>query len=204
MSWPSTRTTPEVGVTLPLLLLFLVVLPAPLGPSSAKISPWPMSRSTLLSACKPDSYVLVSFEMEMMDDMAASLASTRGPMNCRNDGPALRRTVAMRRAERDSVLCQRLPCGAFLLGRFPFRRHVDPSTPSKRKTDGYRLLGGPCAVLAFAHMLDLFAHEFTGLCGRRLSFPLFLAGTFDGFLLRHGQLLCYLHPSTHREYRSRN
>src|SRR3569623_781077 len=92
----------------------------------------------------------------------------------------------------------------FLLGRFPFRRHVDPGAPCFRKTDGYRLLGGPCAVLAFAHMLDLFAHEFTGLCGRRLSFPLFLAGTFDGFLLRHDQLLCYLYPSIHREYRSRN
>src|SRR3569623_663518 len=92
----------------------------------------------------------------------------------------------------------------FLLGRFPFRRHVDPGAPCFRKADGYRLLGGPRAVLAFAHMLDLFAHELTGLRGRRLSFPLFLTGTFDGFLLRHDQLLCYLYPSIHREYRSRN
>src|SRR3569832_662281 len=115
MSWPSTRTTPEVGVTMPQMMLIKVVLPAPLGPSSAKISPWPMSRSTLLSACKPDSYVLVSFEMEMMDDMAACLASTRGPMNCRYDGPALRRTVAKQHTKHDNEHNQHQPKGALLL-----------------------------------------------------------------------------------------
>jgi hypothetical protein len=39
MSWPSTETCPVEGVTMPQTMLIRVVLPAPLGPSSAKISP---------------------------------------------------------------------------------------------------------------------------------------------------------------------
>src|SRR5512135_819132 len=56
-------------------MLMSVVFPAPLGPRSAKISPWPMSRSTAFSALRPDLYVLVSREMEMMGDIPASLAA---------------------------------------------------------------------------------------------------------------------------------
>jgi hypothetical protein len=39
MSWPATETLPEVGLTMPQMVLISVVLPAPLGPSRAKISP---------------------------------------------------------------------------------------------------------------------------------------------------------------------
>src|SRR3569623_3160037 len=39
-------------------------------------------------------------------------------MNCRNDGPALRRTVAMRRAERDSVLASAYRVERFFLLAF--------------------------------------------------------------------------------------
>ena len=45
MSWPSTVTLPAVAFTMPQTMLISVVLPAPFGPSSAKISPRRMSRS---------------------------------------------------------------------------------------------------------------------------------------------------------------
>ena len=47
MSWPSTVTVPPLGLTMPQMMLISVVLPAPLGPSSAKISPRRISRSML-------------------------------------------------------------------------------------------------------------------------------------------------------------
>src|SRR3569833_1811029 len=81
MSWPSTSTVPELGVTMPQMMLIRVVLPAPLGPNSAKISPSWISRSIPLSACKPDSYVLIRWEIAMMGGMAESLPSSRGTMN---------------------------------------------------------------------------------------------------------------------------
>ena len=43
-------TVPLLGRTMPQTMLMSVVLPAPLGPSSAKISPRPMERLTPLSA----------------------------------------------------------------------------------------------------------------------------------------------------------
>ena len=52
-SWPSAMTVPSPGVTMPQMMLMSVVLPAPLGPSSAKISPGRISRLTSLSARKP-------------------------------------------------------------------------------------------------------------------------------------------------------
>ena len=54
MSWPSAITVPLDGVTMPQTMLMSVVLPAPFGPSSAKISPLPISRSIFLSATKPE------------------------------------------------------------------------------------------------------------------------------------------------------
>jgi hypothetical protein len=45
-------------------------------------------------------------------------------------------------------------------------------------------------MLPFPNVMDLFADEFSGLCSRRFAFASILAGTFDGFLLRHGKLLC--------------
>jgi hypothetical protein len=50
MSWPSAVTLPEVALTMPQITLISVVLPAPFGPSSAKISPRRISRSICLSA----------------------------------------------------------------------------------------------------------------------------------------------------------
>ena len=44
----------RVGLTMPQTMLMSVVLPAPFGPSSAKISPWRISRLTSLSAWKPE------------------------------------------------------------------------------------------------------------------------------------------------------
>ena len=54
MSLPSTRIVPPVGRTSPHTAPISVVLPAPFGPSSAKISPRRMSRSTDASASCPD------------------------------------------------------------------------------------------------------------------------------------------------------
>src|SRR5688500_17888020 len=74
MSWPSAITTPEVAVTMPQTMLMRVVLPAALGPSRAKISPFWISRSTFFSAARPEAYVLVSFEMEMTGTIRATIA----------------------------------------------------------------------------------------------------------------------------------
>ena len=54
MSWPPTVTLPSVALTIPQMMLMSVVLPAPFGPSSAKISPRRISRSTFFSALKPE------------------------------------------------------------------------------------------------------------------------------------------------------
>ena len=54
MSWPAARTVPRLGVTMPQTMLISVVLPAPLGPSSAKISPLSMSRLMSSSATWPE------------------------------------------------------------------------------------------------------------------------------------------------------
>jgi hypothetical protein len=54
MSWPSTVTVPLLALTMPQTMLISVVLPAPLGPSSAKISPRRMSSRIPLSAAKPE------------------------------------------------------------------------------------------------------------------------------------------------------
>ena len=50
ISRPSTRTSPPLRFTIPHTILMSVVFPAPFGPSSAKISPRAISRSTLFRA----------------------------------------------------------------------------------------------------------------------------------------------------------
>ena len=50
MSWPSAITVPVVGVTIPQTMEINVVLPAPFGPSRAKISPLLIVRSMRFSA----------------------------------------------------------------------------------------------------------------------------------------------------------
>ena len=54
MSCPSTRIVPWLGRTRPQMVPIRVVLPAPFGPSRAKISPRLISRLTFLSAVKPE------------------------------------------------------------------------------------------------------------------------------------------------------
>src|SRR6188472_3694601 len=66
MSCPPTRTLPSLGLTIPQMMLISVVLPAPLGPSNAKISPRWMSKLTLLSAWYPVAYVFDRFSIEMI------------------------------------------------------------------------------------------------------------------------------------------
>src|SRR5438876_5757214 len=58
---------------MPQMVLISVVFPAPLGPSKAKISPRRMSRSTLLSAWKPEAKVLERFDTEMIACMEAPI-----------------------------------------------------------------------------------------------------------------------------------
>ena len=53
MSWPSTMHRPSLALTMPQMMLISVVLPAPFGPSRAKISPRRISRSTCFRARSP-------------------------------------------------------------------------------------------------------------------------------------------------------
>src|SRR5215831_15032043 len=104
MSWPSTVTRPSLGFTIPQTMLMSVVLPAPFGPSSAKISPRRISRLTFFSALKPEAYVLDRFATEMMDCMACVVIllprtgklaqGERGLGACRLDPPQLRQQRA--------------------------------------------------------------------------------------------------------------
>jgi len=73
MSCPSAITVPDVALTSPHTIPMSVVFPAPFGPSSAKISPRRISRSTSSSARNPDAYVFDSFLMEMIESTRATL-----------------------------------------------------------------------------------------------------------------------------------
>src|SRR6266851_1893464 len=55
MSTPLNRIVPEVGLSMPLMQLTKVVLPAPLGPITPRISPRRISRSTPWRAAPPPS-----------------------------------------------------------------------------------------------------------------------------------------------------
>jgi hypothetical protein len=41
-------------------------------------------------------------------------------------------------------------------------------------------------MLPFPNMMDLLPHKFSSLSSGRFALPRILAGTFNGFLLRHG------------------
>src|SRR5215510_7517427 len=69
MSCPPTVTRPSDGVTMPQTMPISVVLPAPFGPSRAKISPLRISRLMFLSAWNPDAYVLERCEMDTTGGM---------------------------------------------------------------------------------------------------------------------------------------
>src|ERR1039458_5625139 len=77
MSWPSTRTCPEVIETMPQMTPISVVLPAPLGPRSAKISPFAISKLTASIAVRPDLYLLVTAETETIGDIDAPYRHAR-------------------------------------------------------------------------------------------------------------------------------
>ena len=53
ISKSSTVTFPDDGFTMPQIMLIKVVLPAPLGPSIAKISPFLILRFIFFKALKP-------------------------------------------------------------------------------------------------------------------------------------------------------
>src|SRR5262245_45600638 len=52
------------------------------------------------------------------------------------------------------------------------RRQLDACAPCLGEADGNRLLRRARAVLALAHVVDLFADELARLCARRLALPL--------------------------------
>src|SRR6185503_19492716 len=90
LSSPSIVTVPADLLTMPQTILISVVLPAPLGPSSAKISPFSISRSMGFSASNPDAYVLATPLTEMIDTRARSLVEGMGGHKDRNAiAPAL-------------------------------------------------------------------------------------------------------------------
>src|SRR5580765_1987501 len=75
MSWPATETLPSLALTIPQTMLMSVVLPAPFGPRSAKISPGSISRLMFLSALKPDAYVLERLVTERTGCMGPCVAA---------------------------------------------------------------------------------------------------------------------------------
>src|SRR5579871_5297122 len=58
---------------MPQMMLISVVLPAPFGPSSAKISPRSIARFTPLRACKPPAYDLVSPSTKTMGALVSGI-----------------------------------------------------------------------------------------------------------------------------------
>src|SRR5262249_28470230 len=57
--------------------------------------------------------------------------------------------------------------------------------PRFGQSDRDRLLRRSCAVLAFAHVMDLFAHELAGLGGGTLALTTIAPGSLERSLLRH-------------------
>jgi hypothetical protein len=59
-SWmPSNTTSPPSGRVLPVTTSIMVVLPAPLGPMMARISPGSTANESLLSARKPSNETVI-------------------------------------------------------------------------------------------------------------------------------------------------
>src|SRR6185436_14449317 len=100
----------------------------------------------------------------------------------------LRGARALRRGLLAGVLQRALRALSRLLGGLAFfrRRQFHAGATRLLQSDGDRLFRAPRAVLAFADVLDLLAHELAGLRGRRLALALVLSRPADGFFLRHG------------------
>src|SRR5206468_6455660 len=101
------------------------------------------------------------------------------------------------RARRRSLLSRMLAAHGVLRGllarrcrlSFAGRREANPGATRFRQSNRDRLFGVTRAMLAFAHMMHLFAHEFTGLRGGRLAFALVLARSLHCLFLGHVSLL---------------
>src|SRR3954454_4541115 len=77
MSCPPTAIAPSDGVTIPQMMLMSVVLPAPLGPRRAKISPRRISRLMRFRALKPGAYVLDRFRTETAGCIGLAIADAK-------------------------------------------------------------------------------------------------------------------------------
>jgi hypothetical protein len=79
MSLPSATIVPVERFTIPQVMLMSVVLPAPFGPSSAKISPFMMSSDNGFSAWTPDLYVFETSLIVMIGCMRLGWVAAGGP-----------------------------------------------------------------------------------------------------------------------------
>src|SRR5437016_9208519 len=108
MSKPSALTAPSLGLTIPQMMLMRVVLPAPFGPSRAKISPRRISRLTFFSAWNPEAYFFDRLWTDMMGDMAsmaegAFFARTGGIDRMSRRGKIARQLVAILTAAKTCI-----------------------------------------------------------------------------------------------------
>lgn len=63
---------------------------------------------------------------------------------------------------------------------------LDAGSTCFRETDSDGLLRGSCAMFSFADVMNLFAHELSGLAGGRLAFSLVFFRSSDAFFFGHG------------------
>ncbi|MPM89148.1 hypothetical protein SDC9_136256 [bioreactor metagenome] len=76
--WPRNSTSPEVGVSTPEIWLNMVLLPAPLGPISARISPAFTSRLMLLLATSPPNLRVTFFASRIRSPFCGSARRASG------------------------------------------------------------------------------------------------------------------------------
>src|SRR4051812_25306015 len=77
---PPTNARPLVGITRVVSMPAVVVLPAPLGPSRPKISPWCTSRSSSSTALSPPGYTLVSCSVRMTTSSTTAIGHLLLPL----------------------------------------------------------------------------------------------------------------------------
>jgi hypothetical protein len=114
-----------------------------------------------------------------------SVAAWFAPQRAGNGPRALARRSG-RPALSLAVIACRLLAGTGAGGAFSWRRKLDSRSTRFRKTDGYRLLGRPRAVLPLPDVLDLRVNELSRLCRRRFALSPIFAGPSDGSRFWHG------------------
>src|SRR5947208_1502946 len=67
------------------------------------------------------------------------------------------------------------------------RFQFDAGAPGLGETDGDGLLGRRCAVFPFPYVVNLFAHEFSGLRTGRFPLTGILSASLDGAFFRHSR-----------------